>query len=218
MNNTPRTPALALIILTNTIPLLGILMWNWELRSVLLLYWTENIILGAYTLLRLLTYTPKKESSIQSKIGLSLFFTVHYGTFCFVHLIFLTVLTSGDINNPSAPPFPELSDLGKGFTFGILSMIAFQFYDYITLFIQTGQYKQPGIKGKIMSSPYKHIVVIHIAIILGAFLALALKTPIAILVIVIIGKTLIDLKAEKRKTELPSPSITQTEKLPQPNK
>lgn len=196
--NTPRPLALPLIILTNAIPLIGVLIFGWELRSILLLYWAENIILGAATLLKIFSYFPPDAQPLKAKLFLGAFFTVHFGIFCFVHLIFLLVLSSTDLG--ATPTIPDLSNLGRGIIYALLSMVAFQIYDYYTSFIQSGKYRHPGIEGKIVSAPYKHIVVIHIAIIFGAIIAVFLGTPIAILLIIIAGKTITDLRAEKSKT------------------
>lgn len=47
---------------------------------------------------------------------------------------------------------------------------------------------------KLMSEPYKHIVVVHIGILGGAFASVALGNPIGVLLIIVIGKLLIDLR------------------------
>ena len=46
----------------------------------------------------------------------------------------------------------------------------------------------------LMQAPYPRIVVLHMAIVLGAFATIALGSPLLLLVILIVGKTLLDLK------------------------
>jgi hypothetical protein len=54
-----------------------------------------------------------------------------------------------------------------------------------------------------MSEPYKHIVVVHLGIILGAFLSLALGNAIGVLLIIVAGKFLIDLRDILRENRDP---------------
>ena len=54
---------------------------------------------------------------------------------------------------------------------------------------------------QMMAEPYKHIIVLHVGILLGAFLALLLGQPIGILIIIVIGKLIIDLREVRREEE-----------------
>ena len=47
---------------------------------------------------------------------------------------------------------------------------------------------------KLMASPYGRIVVMHIAIIAGGFLTMALGSPLGVLAVLIVLKTAIDVK------------------------
>ena len=38
--------ALAILIAVNALPLVGVLLWGWNLWSILILYWLENGIVG----------------------------------------------------------------------------------------------------------------------------------------------------------------------------
>jgi hypothetical protein len=50
-----------------------------------------------------------------------------------------------------------------------------------------------------MSQPYSRVVVLHLTIIGGAFLVASLGTPLALLVLLILLKTAVDLRAHLRE-------------------
>ena len=52
---------------------------------------------------------------------------------------------------------------------------------------------------KLMASPYGRVAVMHVAIIVGAFLTMALGSPLGVLIVLIILKTVIDLKLHLRE-------------------
>ena len=58
-----------------------------------------------------------------------------------------------------------------------------------------------------MGQPYSRIVVMHIAIIAGAFLAAAFKSPLPILIVLIALKTVLDIKLHLLEHRLSSPRI-----------
>lgn len=41
------------LVLANAVPLFGALLLRWNVREMLALYWSENVVVGAFTLLRL---------------------------------------------------------------------------------------------------------------------------------------------------------------------
>jgi len=45
-------PVIALIA-ANTIPLFGILFLEWDAFSIVLLYWSENLVIGFYTIMKI---------------------------------------------------------------------------------------------------------------------------------------------------------------------
>jgi len=73
-------PAAAiLLVVSNLVPLAGVLFWDWDVGSIVMLYWSENVILGVYILVKMIARAP---------IGgwfAGVFFSVHCGGFCGVH-------------------------------------------------------------------------------------------------------------------------------------
>ncbi|MEM9017757.1 MAG: DUF6498-containing protein, partial [Verrucomicrobiota bacterium] len=76
-----------LLISANLIPLAGAIFWGWSIFDIVVLYWSENVIVGAINVLRMLFAGggKSKGASIAEKIFTIPFFIVHYGIFCTVH-------------------------------------------------------------------------------------------------------------------------------------
>ena len=86
--------ALPALVAVNLLPLCGVLFFNWSVYEVLLLYWSENIIIGVFNLARF--WTVLRRRGDYSVLFLGPFFCVHYGGFAFGHLVFLRSLFGAD--------------------------------------------------------------------------------------------------------------------------
>ncbi len=215
------------LVAANCIPLLGVLFWGWSTFVIVIVYWAENVVLGAINLLKMLLCKPSQENSILSKIsmadpiqqqtlkkisqiGNSLllvhapklfflpFFTVHYGIFCLVHGVFVFALLGDAHNMGSGSPF----DIGENFSthlwqdgliWALLGLTASHIVSFVANYLIRGEYRQSTLQ-KLMLQPYGRIVTLHLAILLGAFATFAFGSPVWILVILIVGKTVLDLK------------------------
>ena len=65
-------PLLALV-LANLVPVFGVLLLGWDVGAIVVLYWTENLVIGFYNLLKMLL------TGGWSALGTMLFFCLHYG-------------------------------------------------------------------------------------------------------------------------------------------
>jgi len=72
----------ALLILSNMIPLYGVFYQNWDAFWIVLLCWSENLIIGFYNVLRMATVKVKHPAENVGKLFMIPFFIFHYG--CFV--------------------------------------------------------------------------------------------------------------------------------------
>ena len=75
-------PSTLALILANLVPLLGALLFGWNIFEVFALYWTESAVIGAFTIVRLL----------RAGAFLPLFFCIHFGLFLFVHSLAIMAL------------------------------------------------------------------------------------------------------------------------------
>ena len=163
-------PALIALVLANAVPLVGVLFFGWDLANVMVLFWAESAVIGVYNVAKMLTMSGARA------IPLALFFTVHYGMFMLVHLVFVLVLTQpgGPFEGgPDDGPFAQLPDLMTvSFAVAIAALFISHGVSFVVHFVLGGE--RPEKMNELMGAPYGRIVVMHIAIILGAGLTLAL--------------------------------------------
>ena len=158
---------------------------------------------------------------------LIVFFLVHYGIFWFVHGVFVFAITSGLLTDPgfgldpgfvtdpnfvtglgpstldiaTAPTGPVWSQVGlAGLALFISHGLSF-FFDYV----RGGEYRTTSIAVQ-MFQPYGRVVVMHVTILLGAFLTLALGSPLGLLIVLVVLKTALDLALHARRHRQPSAS------------
>src|SRR5476649_2874072 len=88
----------------NLVPLYGIWYWNWDAFQLLILYWSETVVLAAWTMVKLallpgdllgdITINGKiQPATHRSLIGVM---ALTAAIFCAGHLLFLCVIFSGD--------------------------------------------------------------------------------------------------------------------------
>jgi len=87
----PNAPLIALLA-ANTIPLWGVAFLNWDAFVIVALYWSENLIIGFYNVLKIAFARTTNASDIVthlSKLFLIPFFIIHYGGFTAIHGLFI---------------------------------------------------------------------------------------------------------------------------------
>ena len=95
-----RRSALVLII-SNLLPLGGVLFLDWDIGALVVLYWSENLVLGFYNILKMVAVKGLFATFP------SLFFLIHYGGFCAVHgLIIIGMLFDEPMNIGNDAPWP----------------------------------------------------------------------------------------------------------------
>lgn len=231
------------LIAANLIPLIGVLFWEWSTFEVVVLYWLENVIIGAINILKMITCSPepglvktlmekkiaergrlsatkqtqldearevfeqfgKKAGTLNTglKFFLIPFFTFHYGMFCLVHGIFVFVLLGGNKSAMSGgigvEKFAELTSqaASTGGIWAALGLFISHLYSFFTNYLGQGEYRRTAVP-LLMFAPYGRIVVLHVAIIFGAFAIMALGSPVFLLILMIAGKILLDIKLHLR--------------------
>lgn len=50
------------LLAANLVPLAGVLLWQWSVSSVIVLYWFENVVLGVINVARMITFSPPDQS------------------------------------------------------------------------------------------------------------------------------------------------------------
>ncbi len=179
---TYRDPMAWVILAVDLFPIFAVLTMGWGAAPLVFLYWLENLIVGAVALARMIGASVKDGLSGLAIMGfIGPFFVVHYGMFCFVHGVFVSVFAN--LSADGTPGFPSpfaLIDqaLSSGANMGLFvsAIIAVQVVLYFQDFIARGEYRTTSVQAE-MTAPYGRIVVLHIGIFAGAFAMAAMGEP-----------------------------------------
>jgi hypothetical protein len=214
-------PSSLILIVANLVPLGGVLWLGWEVFDILLLYWTESVIIGVINVLRMIS---SQSSNILSglipatrqqnmtaaleQVNLQLpvqaikffiipFFVFHYGMFCFGHLSAVVGFFGNRTANASmTASIPDISN--STFWIAVGAIAASHLYSYFNNFLGKGEYKRVGL-GILMHRPYGRIMVMHLSIILGAGGAMMLGNPLPLLLALVAGKTVLDVRMHNKE-------------------
>ncbi|MEM6708240.1 MAG: DUF6498-containing protein [Pseudomonadota bacterium] len=195
-----------LLVAANSIVLAGVWLDRWTVSEVVFFFWAENLIVGAFYLARMLSYGSAKA------LPLSLFFLVHYGGFCAAHGLMLGQLFS--LSPRSAAPWPgvDLPLLGllvdtlqrvwstatplwlASFTALVVSHGA----SFVVNFLLRNERVRTG-PDRLMMQPYQRIILLHFAVLLGGIAVRELGEPLLLLLVLVVLKTAVDLRAHLRE-------------------
>ncbi len=182
-----RVSAIALI-LANLVPLAGVLLFGWRVFDVLMLYWVENVIIGVVNLMRMAVCSDGK------KWFLMLFFAAHYGLFCFGHLMAVTGLFGDSVDGLSYFSGEASGEWRRApLWIAVLSIAASHLFSFFSNFIGGGEFRRTAAN-ELMQRPYGRIVVLHVAIIMGAALVQWLGSPVGMLIALVMAKIALDLR------------------------
>ncbi len=186
------------LLITNSIPLVGVLYYQWNVFSLMIAYWLENAVIGVFTVLKMQkarggmigesVYQMKVNGELvtpdTSKMGSGAqaffipFFMMHFGMFTAVHGIFVIAFFFS----------PDASFLGILLTF--LSMIFSHYVSYQMNYLGKAEYLTTSV-GKLFVIPYPRVIVMHLVVILGGMLAMNHQTTAALVLLVAL-RTLAD--------------------------
>ncbi|MEI8289325.1 MAG: DUF6498-containing protein [Verrucomicrobiota bacterium] len=186
-----RRPSVIALILANLVPVGGVLFFSWEVFPVMFLFWSENVIIGAFNVLRMMFAMPFQIGVLP----LIPFFCVHYGLFTFVHGVFVIELFGGSLKLRGGFPGPETFweiMRENHLSWAVLGLVVSRGISFATNYVGQGEFRRIT-PGQLMGQPYGRIVVLHIAILGGGFLVQALHSPVFGLLLLVALKILLDL-------------------------
>jgi hypothetical protein len=201
-----RQPSVIALTLANLVPVFGVLFLHWEVFPLMFLFWSENVIVGAFNVLKMLTANPSSPISWIGKAFVIPFFCVHYGMFTFVHGMLVVGMFGGHMKNMHThglfdfAPFWQVmqeNDLG----WAVLGLAVSRGVSFATNYIGKGEYKRASLN-QLMGQPYGRIMVMHFTILIGGFMMMALHSPVVGLLLLVVMKMVLDLNshvAERKK-------------------
>lgn len=190
------------LVAANLVPVGGVVFFGWRSIDVLMLYWVENVVIGLINVMRMAT-TPGRK-----KWFLIVFFSVHYGIFCFGHLMAINGLFGESLGVANVWDYflgVSVSEQGTAMwrspqIIAIGGIAASHLFSYFSNFVGRGEYLRTSTN-ELMSRPYGRIIVLHVAIIIGAALVEWLGSPVSMLVVLVIAKIALDLRLHLAERE-----------------
>jgi len=209
------------LVLANAVPMVGVVGFGWDLHSLLVVYWLESGVIGAATVAKIrraeggdssdgLPLIQFNGQPIDSFVGranwlIAAFFVFHYGVFWIVHGVFVLafpiVFPSLD---PASPAIVAVAAVG---------LAAYHVVSYYANYVAGGEYERSG-PVTLMFEPYRRVFVLHLTVVLGGFAIAPFGAPVGALVVMVLAKTVLDLRGHWREHERArrrSPSGTPTE-------
>jgi hypothetical protein len=201
IHNFPLISLIAANIVTIVLAILG----NWDLATVMFIYWAQSIIIGFFTVIFLLSAgTAALEADLSKpilerggtrvstryvhfyKLLLAGFFCLHYGLFHWAYYSF--IVDSGIFGSVN------FSDPGIWFSCGLF--FANHLYSFLA-------FRNTGPKGAMYVSeqffaPYRRIIPMHLTIIFGSIIVLVLQvfgiaSTLPVLILFLLLKTITDI-------------------------
>ena len=189
-------PSLTALTIANLWPLVGVLFFQWTVFSVVLLFWLENVIVGVFNLARM-WMAQGGSSNPGGKAFFMPFFAVHYGMFTLVHGIFVLTLFGGALGDGG------LGTLGRSIEearvgAAALALAASHGVSFVFNYLGAGEFRTTTLD-KLMVQPYGRVVVLHLVILFGGFLIMALRQPLVPLALLVVLKIGLDLTAHVKE-------------------
>jgi hypothetical protein len=200
--------AVAVLVAVNLVPLVGVLFWGWDVATILIAYWLENGVIGLINIPKIML--AARDTPVIGPV-IAGFFALHYGGFWIGHGIFVFVIVGmatrgafgffmgvdpiGNVaRDPQVPLIALLLLVSHGVSF---------FFNYMGRYeyLNTTPMKQ-------MFQPYGRLVILHITIIVGAFFVIGLGQPVALVALLVILKTAVDLLFHLREHAKASQPVT----------
>ena len=192
-----------LLVGANLIPLAGAVFLDWDLGAIMLLYWAESAIIGVFNLCKMVAIGG------WSGVFLGAFFLVHFGGFMAGHFIFISALFLENSREAAANSggVRGMLDMFLPLWPALLALSVSHGYSFFANFLGRGEYRSRKLN-KQMSEPYSRIILMHLVIIFGGALSMAMGRATPALVLLIAAKIAVDVRAHLKEHREESVAVT----------
>jgi hypothetical protein len=220
--------SIAALVVSNLVPLFGVLFGGWSLLLLLMMYWIESGIVGALNVAKMAMArgterqdggsrsTPRGTVGPGRRLVLILFFILHYGLFWVVHGVFVLTMPIFVGMGDTAFAQPEgASDFGltglgtiapSGVVIAVIGLAISHVISFFVDYLGRGEYLTVTPAAQ-MFSVYGRVAVLHATVLVSAVAVAALGTPLAALAVFVLGKIALDIALhirEHRRAQTPT--------------
>jgi len=190
--------SLALLIVANLLPLVGVVFWDWDVFALLLLFWCENVIIGVFGIARIVV-SGTTENTFEG-LFLPVFFLVHYGGFMFGHFMVLLYLYSSSVAEGSTvTPADYYLIVVQNLSWVVLiALFVSHGWSFVENFMGNREHERISpLQG--MALPYRRMMITHVALIAGGFFLIESGQPLGGLILLVLMKIALDIAFHRRE-------------------
>ena len=194
-DSTTKFPNLSIValVVSNLVPLLGVLFFGWSVFQVMFIYWAENVVVGIWNVVKMLTAKRSQEDSFGAIMFVVCFFIFHYGLFCTAHGFFVFFMFGSSFSKFEFQPLTQ--PVTAGMLLGAAALFISHGVSYFQNYIGKGEYKKPG---DLLGAPYGRMMLLHVAIVIGGGAVLVLGLPVLALALLVVMKIVFDIRAHRK--------------------
>lgn len=185
-----------ILILANLVPVFGALYFDWNLTSVLLIYWAESAVVGFYNFCKIIVIGGR------SSVFHGGFFVVHFGIFMTIHFMFLHEIFIRETDSGLSVSPQDAILLFINLWPALAALFISHGFSFFQNFLGRKEYINRTVKEQMME-PYHRIVFMQVVIIIGATLTMLIGDSTAVLLLAIIAKIVVDVIAHIRERKYP---------------
>jgi hypothetical protein len=194
--------SVALLIVANFVPVIGVLRFDWDLGQLMVLFWAENAVVGFFGLAKLVV--------VQRWLALISvpFFIMHFGMFMAVHFMFVYELFVAGRKGPPLDSQVMLALLAPLWS-AILAIFISHGVSFFGNFLARREYIARKSNDQ-MAEPYRRVMVLHVTLIFGGFAVMSLGQPIFALLLLVALKIAVDVHAHLRERRRQTQRVAKT--------
>ena len=210
-----KKPSVIILIISNLVPVFGVIFLDWEIFQVMMLFWAENVVIGGFNIVKMLLSTAGNTGNRGKKISMVPFFFIHYGIFTMVHgglvfAIFGGVLENDEILTGISDSYHSLITPALGWAVAALALS--HAISFIFNYLGKGEFRKTTLD-QLMVQPYARVIILHITILIGGFLVMFFGAPLIGLMFLIALKIYVDIISHVKQHNIFMPASTQVKKV-----
>jgi hypothetical protein len=179
-----RAPTLLPLVIANSVPIIGVLVLGWDLRSIMFVYWLETAVVVFYSELKIVI-VGGPFTLVWLPVHLAMF-----GAFMSVHLTMILPLGPTPHGGGMFPP-AVIGDLLKRTWGAGVSLFVSHGISFVVDFLGNGEYKRTTVNAEV-AAPWKRIFIMHVTTIVGAWSVMLFAAPVGAIVALSLLKIAVD--------------------------
>lgn len=200
-----RFPTAIPVIVANCIPIVGVLAFGWDLRSIMFVYWFETAVIVVYSVLKVVTVGgPITLFGMPAHLAF-------FGVFMSFHLMMILALEPLPPGSGFFPP-EVIRELFRRTWSADVGLVVSHGISFVVNFLGKGEYRRTTVKEEI-AAPWKRVLIMHATTLVGAWSVMLFEAPVGALVMLAVLKIVVDLHGHLRERRA-SPDVEPARPVP----